>query len=172
MRKRELEVTNEQVIRNILDQSRVIHLGLCDDGQPYVVPMNYGYVYESGQLVIYVHGAVEGYKYKVIRKNPKVSFSMECGLKPFEGRIACQYGMAYSSILGIGTAEIVSDVEEKKKALTILMKTQTGKEFEFDEKLVSIVNVVKITVSEFSAKQRPLPGTSESEKERSQDLQS
>lgn len=162
MRKRELEVTNEQVIRGILDRSKVMHLGLSDDGQPYVVPMNYGYVYENGRLVLYIHGAVAGYKYEVIRKNPKVSFSMECDLKPFDGRIPCQYGMAYSSILGIGTAEIVYDVEEKINALAILMKTQTGKDFEFREKLVSIVNVVKITVSEFSAKQRPLPGTHES----------
>ena len=55
-----------------------------------------------------------------------------------------------------GTAEIIEDVEEKKQAMSILMKTQTGKDFVFDDKLVSIVSVVKIKVSEYTAKARHL----------------
>ena len=58
--------------------------------------------------------------------------------------------------MGRGTAEILEDVEEKEKGLSILMKTQTGKDFEFNEQLVSIVSVIKITVSEYTAKRRPL----------------
>lgn len=158
MRKREREVTDIEEILTILEKSKVIHLGLCDSDQPYVLPMNYGYVYESETLVFYLHGAKEGYKYDIIRKNPKISFALECDTLPFDGRIACQYGMAYSSVLGKGIAEIIEDVEEKKKSLTVLMKTQTGRDFEFDDKMVSIVNVIRITVTEFSAKKRPLPG--------------
>lgn len=157
MRRREREVTDEKIILEILDKCQVLHLGLSDEDQPYVVPMNYGYLWEDGRLTFYLHGAVESYKYEVIRRNPKVSFAMECDIKPFSGKVACQYGMAYSSMMGKGVAEIVTDVEEKKKALSILMKTQTGKEFVFDEKLVSIVNVIKISVNEYSAKRRPLP---------------
>ncbi len=158
MRKREREVTDIEEILTILEKSKVIHLGLCDSDQPYVLPMNYGYVYENETLVFYLHGAKEGYKYDIIRKNPKISFALECDTLPFDGRIACQYGMAYSSVLGKGIAEIIEDVEEKKKSLTVLMKTQTGRDFEFDDKMVSIVNVIRITVTEFSAKKRPLPG--------------
>lgn len=158
MRKREREVTEESAIREILEKSKVIHLGLADGDWPYVVPMNYGYVYEKGKLTFYMHGAKEGYKYEVIRKNPRVSFSLECDVVPFEGKIACQYGTAYASVLGKGRAVMVEDVEEKKRALTVLMKVQTGKDFAFDEKLVSIVNVIRIDVTEFSAKRRPFPG--------------
>lgn len=158
MRKRELELTEEKEILSILDEAKVVHLGLADGDWPYVVPMNYGYVYEEGTLTIYVHGAKEGYKYEVIQKNPRVSFSIECGVAPFTGEKACQYGMTYASVFGKGRAVIVSDVEEKERALTILMKTQTGEDFTFDEKLASIVNVVRIDVTEFSAKRRPLPG--------------
>ena len=59
--------------------------------------------------------------------------------------------------MGRGVAEIVEDVEEKCQALTVLMKTQTGKDFTFTEKLVSIVSVIRIRVSGYTAKQRPLP---------------
>lgn len=158
MGKRESELTEEKEIRNILEEAKVVHIGLADGDEPYVISMNYGYAYENGKLTIYVHGAKDGYKYEVIRKNPKVSFSMECDVVPFAGEKACQYGTTYSVVSGKGNAVIVSDVEEKERALTLLMKTQTGKDFTFDEKLVSIVNVVRIDVTEFSARKRPLPG--------------
>ena len=157
MRKREQEITDETMIRDILDRAQVIHLGLSDEGQPYVVPMNYGYVLEDGKLTFYLHGALEGYKYEVMEKNPRISFSIECDVKPFEGRVACQYGTVYSSIMGKGTAVLVEDIEEKKQAMSVLMKTQTGKDFTFDEKLVSIVRVIRLDITEFSAKHRPLP---------------
>lgn len=159
MTKREREVTDLEQIRGFLDRGKVLHLGLCDGDQPYVVPLNYGYTMEQGTLTFYMHGAVRGYKYEVMEKNPKASFSIECDVQPFPGKVACQYGTSYSSVLGKGTVEILTDVEEKERALSLFMKTQTGKDFEFSEKLVSIVNVMKLTVSEYSAKQRPLPET-------------
>ena len=93
----------------------------------------------------------------MIQANPKVFFEMECDTAPFEGRVACQYGYVYSSVMGRGTARIIEDVEEKKKAMSILMKTQTGKDFSFEDRLVSIVSVIRIDVAEYTAKHRPLP---------------
>ena len=59
--------------------------------------------------------------------------------------------------MGKGIARIVEDVEEKKQAMTLLMKTQTGKDFTFEDRLVSIVTVIRIDVQEYTAKHRPLP---------------
>jgi nitroimidazol reductase NimA-like FMN-containing flavoprotein (pyridoxamine 5'-phosphate oxidase superfamily) len=86
-----------------------------------------------------------------------VFFEIDCDLMPFEGEKPCQYGLVYSSVMGKGTARIVEDVQEKMKAMTVLMKTQTGKDFEFNERLVSIVAVIRIDVAEYTAKHRPLP---------------
>lgn len=157
MTRREREVTDLQQIREILDAGKVIHLGLVDDGMPYVVPMNYGFEMENGKLTIYLHSSNKGYKLDVIRKNPVCCFEMDCNVVPFEGKVACQYGNAYSSVMGRGVVEIVEDVELKKKAMSLLMKTQTGKDFTFDDRLVSIVTVLRIVVSEYTAKRRPLP---------------
>ena len=41
MTKRELQITDENQIRAILDEAKVLHLGLCVDNEPYVVPMKY-----------------------------------------------------------------------------------------------------------------------------------
>ena len=158
MTKRERQVTDENQIRSILDTAKVLHLGLAVDDEPYVVPMNYGYTMEDGKLVLYLHSALRGKKLDMIRSNPKVFFEMDCDLDPFEGEKPCQYGLAYSSVMGRGIATIVEDVEEKKKAMSVLMKTQTGKDFSFEDRLVSIVSVIRIDVLEYTAKKRPIPG--------------
>ena len=155
--KREREVTDPAKIQYILDTAKVLHLGMVDGDEPYVIPMNYGYTLENGKLTLYLHGATKGRKLDVIQANPKVFFSLECDVVPFEGERPCQYGTTYASVMGQGVAEIVEDVDEKCEALTVLMKTQTGKDFTFTEKLVSIVSVIRIHVSSYTAKQRPLP---------------
>ena len=157
MTKREFQVTDPAEIRKILDAAKVLHLGLAVDNKPYVVPMNYGYCFEGEKLVLYLHSAVRGKKLDMIRENPQVFFEMDCDRVPFEGKLPCQYGLTYSSVMGSGEARIIEDVEEKMKAMVDLMKTQTGKDFTFDEKLVSIVAVIRIDVAEYTAKHRPLP---------------
>ena len=154
--RREREVTDLGRICEILDKSMVVHVGMVDGDEPYVVPMNYGYTMEDGKLTVYLHGALWGRKLDIIRVNPKVFFSLECDVVPFAGDIACRYGTTYASVMGSGIAEIVTDVEEKKKGLSVLMKTQTGKDFTFDDKMVSIVSVIKIDIAEYTAKQRPM----------------
>ena len=119
--------------------------------------MNYGYTMEDGKLTLYLHSALQGKKLDMIRKNPSVFFEIDCDRMPFEGRVPCQYGLVYSSLMGRGTAVLVEDVEEKKQAMTVLMKTQTGKDFTFEDRLVSIVAVIRIDVEGYTAKHRPLP---------------
>lgn len=155
--KREREVTELSEIVRILDKAMIVHIGMVDGEDPYVVPMNYGYTMEDGKLTLYLHGATKGRKLDVLRKNPRVFFSLECDVVPFDGPVACRYGTTYASVMGSGKAEIVEDTEEKKKGLSILMKTQTGKDFVFDDPMVSIVSVIKIPVDEYTAKRRPMP---------------
>ena len=157
MTKRERQVTDETQIRQILDSGKVLRLGLAVDNEPYVVPMNYGYAFEGKKLVIYLHSSVRGKKLDMIQANPKVFFEIDCDIRPFEGKLPCQYGVSYSSVMGNGIARIVDDVEQKKQAMTILMKTQTGKDFLFDDKLVSVVAVIRVDVESYTAKHRPLP---------------
>ncbi len=155
--RREREVTDLNEIIQILDKCMILHLGLVDGDEPYVVPLNYGYTMEDGKLTLYMHGAKTGHKLDLIRANPKVFFEMDCDVHPFEGNHACQYGTTYASVMGRGVAHIVEDVEEKMKALNIFMKTQTGKDFEFNEKLVGVVSIIKVDVLDYTAKRRPAP---------------
>lgn len=163
MTRREREVTDINEIIQILEKGQVLHLGLCDKDQPYVVPMNYGYTYEDGKLTFYIHGALTGYKYDIIKENPKVFLSVESDVIPFEGKVACQYGTSYCCVMAKGTAVLVENIEEKKHGLSVIMKTQTKKDFTFEDKLTTIVQVVRIDVAEFSAKKRALPAALDKE---------
>ena len=157
MTRREQQVTDINEIIQILEKSKVVHVGMIDGDEPYVVPMNYGHIFEDGKLTLYLHGAVRGRKIDVLKTNPKVFFEMCCDVTPFEGDVACRYGTTYASIMGRGLATIIEDVEEKKSALSRLMKTQTGKDFTFEDKLTTVVSVIRIDTLEFTAKKRPFP---------------
>ena len=157
MTRREQQVTDINEIIEILEKSKVVHVGMIDGDEPYVVPMNYGYTLDDGKLTIYLHGARQGRKIDALKANPKVFFEMCCDITPFEGEVACKYGITYASVMGRGLATIVEDVEEKKKALSVLMKTQVNKDFTFEDKLTTVVSIIRIDTLEFTAKKRPLP---------------
>lgn len=155
--RREREITDIEKITEILNKANIVHIALVDGDEPYVVPMNYGFTMENGKLTLYLHGATEGKKLDLMRANPKVFFSIEADIIAFEGNVACQYGTSYSSVMGKGTATILEKAEEKIKGLSIFMKSQTGVSFEFNERMVSALAVIKINVSDYTAKHRPLP---------------
>ncbi len=157
MTRREQQVTDINEIIEILEKSKVVHIGMIDGDEPYVVPMNYGYTLVDGKLTLYLHGARRGRKIDVLRENPKVFFEMCCDITPFEGEVACKYGITYASIMGRGVATLVDDVEEKKKALSTLMKTQVNKDFTFDDKLTTVVSIIRIDTLEITAKKRNAP---------------
>ena len=158
MTRRERQITDRAEILDILDRSLIVHVGLVDGDEPYVVPMNYGYTMdEDGTLALYLHGAPQGRKLDLMRKNPKVFIEMECDVQPFEGDVACKYGTSYKSLMGRGKAVILEDPQEKMRALSLFMKTQTGRDFAFNERLVSVVSLIRIDVAEYTAKRRPMP---------------
>ena len=57
-------------------------------------------------------------------------------------------------MIGRGRAELTEDVQEKIRGLSLLMKNQTGREFNINEEMAATVEVIKVVISEFTAKSR------------------
>lgn len=153
MRRKEREITDQNKIREIIDQSKILHLGLMDDGYPYIVPLHYGYEYREDKILFYMHGAKEGHKLDLLRRNPHVCVEVECDVEPIPGgEVPCRYGSAYASVIGRGNGEIVEKVEDKIHGLKLLMKNQTGRDFDITEKMASSVSVIRVEIDEYSAK--------------------
>ena len=156
MRRKDREVTDMHDILQIVDKAKILHLGLFDGAYPYIVPLHYGYEYRDGILTFFVHGAREGKKLDCIRNNPHVCVELECDIELVSGGdVPCSYGAAYASVIGRGTAELVTAVPEKIRGLKLLMKNQTGRDFEIDDSMAASVEVIAVTVTDFTAKSRP-----------------
>jgi len=152
MRRSDREVTDIIELTGILDECKVCRVAFKDDQGLYIVPLNFGYVFHQSQLVLYFHSAKSGRKLNAIQRDDQVAFEMDGHHRLIEADQACGYGFAFDSLLGTGSALIVSDFEEKKIGLSLLMKHQTGKAFAFSDAEVSTVTIWKITVSEFTGK--------------------
>lgn len=155
MRREDREVRDEEEIRRVIESCKVCRLGLLDQGRIYIVPMNFGAMFEEGRLILYFHGAKEGKKLELLKENPRAGIEMDCGHELAAGNSACQYSYYYASIIGDGKAEIVTEPEEKQKALAVIMKQQTGRdftEFETNPKLERAVAIIRVEVEEFSCK--------------------
>lgn len=71
-----------------------------------------------------------------------------------ESEVACDYTARFQSVIGNGVVSIVSEIEEKKRGLSLLMEHNTGKrEWNFDEKMVNAVAVFKLEVTKMSCKE-------------------
>ncbi|MBQ8978348.1 MAG: pyridoxamine 5'-phosphate oxidase family protein [Oscillospiraceae bacterium] len=153
MRRKDREVTDITRILDMTDRAKILHLGLFDGEYPYIVPMHYGYEYD-GKFTFYLHCAKEGHKLDLIRSCPRCCVEFETDTELVSGGdIPCEYGSYYSSFIGQGTAEIV-DGEEKKHGLRVLMRTQTGRDFDIDDRMAASVAVIRIDIDTFTAKAR------------------
>lgn len=159
MRRKDREITDITKLLEIVDEAKVLHLGLLDEGYPYIVPLHYGYVYEQDTLTFYMHSAKEGRKLDLIRRNPNSFVALECGVKQISGgAVACQYGSSFASVMGRGRAEVIEEEQEKIRGLKLLMRHQTGREFDIDRKMAGAAAVIRVRMDEITAKARPAAG--------------
>ena len=157
MRRKDREVTDHRQMERIIEKAKVVHVGMIDGGAPYVVPLQYGYVFNDGTLTLYLHSAKEGRKIDCIKKNPNVFIELETDIALISGGpVPCKYSSAYASVMGDGTAEIVENVKEKVFGLERIMKTQTSRDFTVSERMTEAVSVIKISVPHVTAKSRPI----------------
>ena len=54
MRRVDREVTDRLQIKSIIEQAKIVHIGMIDESRPYVVPMQYGFEFIDGKLHKYI----------------------------------------------------------------------------------------------------------------------
>ena len=155
MRRKDREIKEISEVLDIVERAKVLRMGLFDGEYPYIVPLHYGYEYKDGVLIFYAHGAKEGHKIDLMPANPNTCIELEANMEIVSGEdIPCKYGAYYASVIGRGTVKLVKDVQEKIRGLNLLMKNQIGREFSITPQMAQDVQVMKITINDFSAKSR------------------
>lgn len=154
MRRKDREVTDLMKIENIISQCTCCRIGFHDYEEVYIVPLNFGYEAKDGTYIFYFHGAKEGRKIDLIKKNPLVGFEMDTNYALNEADLACGYSARFQSIIGNGIVSIVTEINEKKLGLSLLMEHNTKKQnWRFDEKTIDAVTVFKLEVKKMSCKE-------------------
>ncbi len=154
MRRQKKEITDRGVISALLRTAPVGRLGtLGRDGYPRIKPLNFVYIDHA----IYFHSAREGEKIEDILRDNRVCFEVDLPIAYVKGSATdpCKASYLYQSVIIRGTAVLVSDEAERRKALAELMqKYQPGGGYgAFREEKLAITAVVRIDVEAMSGKE-------------------
>jgi uncharacterized protein len=104
---------DRKTIYRILDDAFVCHVGFVVEGQPYVIPTNYG---RSGD-VLYVHGSPASRMLRTLSGGVSVCVTVTL----IDGLVLARSGfhssVNYRSVVILGRAVLVEDAAEKEAAL-------------------------------------------------------
>lgn len=149
MRRAEREIKDRETIEEIIRKATVCRLGLCDGGMPYVVPLSFGY--EDNRL--YFHSAPEGRKIEVIKANPNVCFEVDLAEEYVDAEVPCGWTLKYRSVIGFGTAHLLETVEDKKRALDVILAHYSDGKYEYPPGALDKVAVVRVDIDNMTGKQ-------------------
>jgi uncharacterized protein len=106
-------VYDKAQVHAILDEGFVCHIGYVIDGQPYVIPTAYA---RSGEQ-IYIHGAPASRVMGVANRELDMCLTVTLIDGLVVARSAFHTSINYRSVVVLGKAREVTDLEEKRQAL-------------------------------------------------------
>lgn len=145
---------DHETVHAILDAGLVAHVGFADQDWPMVIPMIYGRIGET----LYLHGAKATRIAKALGKGVPVCVEVTHIDGLVLARSAFHSSVNYRSVVIHGLARLVTDTEEKEKALTVITdhmapgrweetRPTTGKEY-------NSTGVIAVEIEHAAAKQR------------------
>jgi len=150
MRRKDKEITDKNIIREIMAHSAICRIGITNGEIPYIVPLNYGY---SGNA-LYFHSAPAGKKIELLKINNRVCFEIEYSHEIIRHELACNWTSKYRSVIGYGTIEIITDPEKKKRGLDIIMAHYgRSDKLIYNEASIERMVILKLKIDEISGKQ-------------------
>ncbi|CZE48670.1 pyridoxamine 5'-phosphate oxidase family protein [Campylobacter geochelonis] len=152
MRRKDREITDRLKIESIIKNTHICSLGMNDNGEIYVIALNFGYKFDDEKLYLYFHSAKTGRKISIMTKSPKVGFEMHSNTSLMIGETACKYSYTYESVVGNGIINFINDDEKKAEILELIMRHETDKEFKFSSEMLQNVAVFELVVQNFSCK--------------------
>ncbi len=148
MRRSEKEITDIKDIEAVIQKAICCRIGLVDGDEPYVVPVNFGYKDKA----LYFHGASEGRKIDLIKKNNKLCFELEVNVEVTRAEEPCRWGMKYRSVIGVGKAHILEGDKAKTDGLRIITSHYTQGEFTFPKDSLDKATVIRVDIEKLTGK--------------------
>jgi len=149
MRRKDKQVTDRNVLDEILREGELVHLALFDGENPYALCMNYGY---DGKA-LYLHGAKQGRKMDIFAAHPKVSFNVVLDYQMIKNEDAGEFTSHFRSVVGEGHVEVLENLEDKRYGLDVLMAScAPGEDYDYGDQLVARTAVMRIVIDSLDGK--------------------
>jgi nitroimidazol reductase NimA-like FMN-containing flavoprotein (pyridoxamine 5'-phosphate oxidase superfamily) len=144
-------ITDAAEIRRIVGGQKFLTLALCAENQPYLVTISHAF--DAERNCFYFHCSPVGRKIDLIKANPQVYGQV----LEDHGYVAGQCDHTYRTVQFDGTAELVSDPEEKLRAFKLLIDALEPDPGPVKERMLGTerlrgVAIVRVTVTGWSAK--------------------
>jgi len=157
VREPQLAVYDRDAVNQILDEAFLCHVGFAVDGQPFVIPTSYG----RDRDVLYIHGSAASRMLRNLERGVAVCVTVTLLDGLVLARSVFNHSMNYRSVVILGTATLVSDPAEKLAALRALSEHIIPGRWDDarqpNEKELKATSVLRLPISEFSAKVRVGP---------------
>ena len=152
MRRKEKEITSLAEIEEIIATAAVCRVAMVDGDQPYIVPLCFGYE----DRTLYFHTGRKGKKIDVLKKNRNICFEFDEGCRVLAQANACDWGMAYRSVIGYGKAFFVRSPDRKRKALDVIMRHYGGSAGPYPDGKLEATQVIRVQIRHMTGKVSPV----------------
>jgi len=106
---------DHDTVFKILDEAFVCHVGFVVDGQPFVIPTNFGRVGET----LYLHGSAASRMLRTLSEGIPICVTATLIDGLVLARSAFHHSVNYRSVVVLGTARLVTEPAEKMEALRL-----------------------------------------------------
>ncbi len=155
MRRTDREVREQNDLTDILHKADTCHLALLDGDKPYMIALNYGFVWTGTLPELYFHCAKKGKKLDLVALDGTAFFMVDTDHRLVEGPADCDWGMDYASVAGEGIVSVIEDIAERKAGLDAIMRHYSGRtEFSYDERVFAMTTILRLTVTSLSGKRK------------------
>jgi nitroimidazol reductase NimA-like FMN-containing flavoprotein (pyridoxamine 5'-phosphate oxidase superfamily) len=143
------EILDESLIQAILEEADIFRIAMRDGDETYIVPLNFGY---DGHY-LYFHSAKSGKKVDLLKENNRICFETDIRTELVKRELICNWGMKYLSVIGKGQVKFITENDEKKKALDIIInKYAKGAAQDFSESSMDKIEVFRVEILEITGK--------------------
>lgn len=146
-----------ETVHKILDEAFVCHVGFVVDGQPFVIPTNFGRVGDT----VYLHGSSASRMLRTLADGIQVCVTVTLIDGLVLARSAFHHSVNYRSVVILGRATPVEDPQEKNRALAAftdhIMRGRWDAVRQPTEQELKATSVLAIRLEEVSAKVRVGP---------------
>ena len=143
-----------ETIYKVLDAAFLAHVGFCVNGQPFVIPTNFGREDDT----LFIHGSAASRMLRELDKGVPACVTVTHVDGLVLARSAFHHSINYRSVVAFGTARKIEDPDRKMRALKVisdhLIQGRWNDVREPNEKEMKQTSVLEFAIEEASAKIR------------------